>query len=389
MNTASSEKAVLLSPSLSWAWARACQLEGAQDAEPIGPVWRTTYQRILKGWGSLTDPADSNRATHWPPLHPSQLDEVAKQHRIDFYYRVWSSADVIKASAMRGHSVSAAFYVTQEWEQTEDGKLDFAQVEDRIIGGHVLGISLPWYLSPVPAGWDGDNFFVFQNSWGPKWGSHGWGAMSHEFFDSQMYEAWAMPWDSEMPPLYGNGIQHISWEIKRDRDRQFYLFDIVDADSDNRIAWATVVHHRGELHVEELFVKPEARGKGHGNALLKMIDSQCKEALAVGIPIKFWIPFADVDNSEKARKVKQFFDRHGFRIIASPVASAAYVATLDEPLAELPPLALPPKPAYVFAAAKQPIDWQQLKQAFSVDDQFIESAKRVFERHAETLKRLA
>jgi hypothetical protein len=130
MNTASSEKAVLLSPSLSW--ARACQLEGAQDAEPIGPVWRTTYQRILKGWGSLTDPADSNRATHWPPLHPSQLDEVAKQQRIDFYYRVWSSADVIKASAMRGHSVSAAFYVTQEWEQTEEGKLDFAQVEDTV-----------------------------------------------------------------------------------------------------------------------------------------------------------------------------------------------------------------------------------------------------------------
>jgi len=353
-------------------------------------VWPVTYQRILKGWGSLLEQDQVFRSTSWPLEDPAQFDEIAKQQRIGWYHRVWNAVDAVKSSAIRNHVVTASFHVTKEWQNPNEGRLDFVQSENEFLGGHTLGISTPSFLSPTPLSWTGDDFIVFKNTWGRAWGNRGWGAMSYDFFDRENYESWAWPLDSKVPNASGTGIQHLSWKIKGDSDRQFYFYDILDVDADDRLAWASVVFRRGEIHVEELFVKPQARGKGHGKALMDMIYNSFNEAIADDVPVKFWIPFADVDDQEKLGRVNDFFRNYGIIMKASPLKSAAYLAVLGSAPAQLPPVKIPPKPSYVFKdATVQTVKWKELQGEFSVGDDFSNSAKRVFQRHAETLKRLA
>jgi GNAT superfamily N-acetyltransferase len=201
-----------------------------------------------------------------------------------------------------------------------------------------------------------------------------------------MYEAWAMVVDVELPPLYGNGIQHVRWDIPRDQDRVYLMYDIVDADADDRLAWGTALVRRGEMSVEELYVKPSHRRKGFGR---KIAESFIVDASGKGLPIRFSVPFADVDDRQKVAELGTFFCKLGLGFEPSPYQSAAFCAVMGGSN-DIPEFTLPPKAAYVFQKPIEPsVDWERLKHEYNLSHEFIADAKSVFGRHGEVLRRLA
>lgn len=192
--------------------------------------------------------------------------------------------------------------------------------------------------------------------------------MTHDFFDREMYEAWALESKVEFPRLYGSGVQHVEWGPISVGDRVFCAYDIVDVDADERLAWALVVYRRGELHVDDFFVKPDFRRRGFGS---KMFDSLNRLSQTLHQPLRFWIPFPDVESPEKFDSLLKFFSSRGFHLEVSPRRWAAYFAVSGKSTELLPPIKLPPKAAYTFArsseaqtersrsAASQPEPYQQ------------------------------
>ncbi len=318
---------------------------------------------------------------------PSELDAVAKKRRLGFYYRGWNSTDCV-SSLHQGNGLSASFFVTEAWRNPAEGRLDFDQSGMPILGGHTMTVSVPQFFTPTPLDWPGEDFFVCQNSWGPRWGNRGWAAMTYDFFDRQSYEAWVFSTEAQMPPLFGNGIQHVLWKPKGDHRRQFFVYDIVDVDHDDRLAWAIVVYQRGELHVEDLYVKPHARGRGYGKEMLQKLLHLARTV--VGVPLRFWIPFSDVERAEDRDRLVAFFESQDVGLVASPLKGAAYCGLPGLKVSEIPAVVLPPKPAFCFEPRSQPtVDWQAIQEAHGVTDEFMEMTRDVFQQHGEVLKRLA
>jgi ribosomal protein S18 acetylase RimI-like enzyme len=373
-----------------WTFARARELEGTLHDGPEVGVWQITLNRILKGWGGFLL---RQRIRQLPPIPegitPSEYDHVAKDERIAFYYRVWNSADVLKAD-VRNHGVSACFRVTERWRNAPEGCLDFEQRQESVLGGHSLAVGPPLFWMPRPKDWGGDDYFVRANSWGQEWGNRGFYAMTYDFFNREMYDAWALAHrtqESQSPPkLYGSGIQHVKWSPGTDNDRQFLVYDIVDVDHDNLLAWAIATIHRGIYSIEELYVKPEARRLGYGSAL---VDGCLEDAATKRLPIEFLISFADVDRDESVNILKSFFGKRGLGFEPSRYTSAAFCVVPNGKL-ELPAFEIPPKPTYYFRNQQtESVAWSRLQDQHNVSDEFIGQAKAVFARHSEVLRRLA
>lgn len=369
----------------SWPWVRTRQLEGTYPGDRMTGVWPINYHRVLRGWGKYKE---WQCTPDWPPSDASQHDEAAKRNQVSSYSRVWDFTDC-KRTLSRNCRVAAAFLVTKMWENPPEGRLDFDQDQLRTLGGHSMEMLPPLFIARCPLDWDEEDFLVSPNTWGAEWGNDGWAAVTKTFFNRYMYSSWSVESEVRMPDLYGSGIQHVEWERGRFPDRVFLAYDIVDVDAKDRLAWTLVTHRRGELHVEDLYVKPEHRGKGYGTRMMEAILSTANR----GQPARFWIDFADVDTSTKAEELQRWFSRFRLRIEKSPRSWAAYTATMGEPASELPLVDIPPKPAYVFL---QPTDelmsdarLEELRQQHRVSYEFKELAKQTLNDYADVLRRLA
>jgi GNAT superfamily N-acetyltransferase len=271
-------------------------------------------------------------------------------------------------------------------EKPPEGKLDFDQTRDRVLGGHCMGITPPLFMTPCPKDWLDDDFFVGRNSWGDEWGNRGFFAMRPPFFDREVYEAWATDQSTEFPKLHGTGIQHVQWRPGHDLDSWHLVYDIVDIDTDNRLAWAIVVLRRGEMHVDDFYVKPEARRRGYGTTMFRAFAD---ESQRLRLPLRFWNSFADAENRESIERIRAFFSKQGLGFERSAFASAAFCAVAHGAI-DIPEFELPPKASFLFASSNESkVDWPSIGKAFQVSDEFLEHTKSVFERHGETLRRLA
>lgn len=372
----------------NWSYARARELEGTVDEDVMGGIWPITIFRIMHGWGTIEMAQILQQNLSWPKATPSELDAYAKEGRIGFYYRAWNANDVVKAFR-RGGSTSSHFRVTEDWRNPPEGILDFDQTGKEVLGGHSLPANPPiWYL-PRPKMWPGDNYFVGKNSWGMDWGNLGCFAMSYRFFDKENYEAWSCGY-IDIPPLYGNGIQHVKWDPlhNRDSDCKFFTYDVVDADNDDRLAWAMAVWRRGEIHIDDLFVKPEARGRGYADTMIKYYLEASEH---YGAPLRFWIPWSDVDSTEKVENLTRFFAKYQFGFEASVYPSAPFCAVRGGNSTP-PSFELPPRASFTFAGTQTPqapVDWDGIRGQFNVSDDFIQQLQNVFTTHDSSLSRLA
>lgn len=369
-----------------YAWVRGRQLEGTFDQGPFVGLWPITQNRVMRGWGNVPERYYSYKAGSWPPPDPSKLDEAAKQLRASAYTRVWSSHDCLRTFE-RGLPVSACFRISHLWENPPEGRLDFDQSQEQILGGHCVTIHPPFRFASIPIEWREESCFAVQNWWGKEWGIQGWGAMPHEVFDRENYEAWAIE-PATFPTLYGSGIQHVPWTVDKSAQRAVFAYDIVDMDSDDRLAWAIIVHRRGELHVEDLYVKPEQRGKGYGSRILEELD---RFAERMEQPLRFWIPFGDVEDREKYEHLAAWFASRAVKLISTPYPWAACCGVRGIKTGEIPEVEIPPKPAFTFAKpmAVPNVDWLKIQENRGVGCEFIEAASDVFERHDGVLRRLS
>lgn len=366
----------------SWVHLRCRQLEGTLSDDLTLGVWPITHQRVTRGWGYLVNEELTAQNIQWPRDNPAALDPLAHSFRIAFYYRIWNSGDALKAF-FRNHTVQASFRVTERWRDPPEGRFDFDQTGNNVLGGHALGIQRPIFYYPRPKKWLDDDFFSGPNTWGETWGNRGFYAMRYDFFDRENYESWAITFTHNSPKLYGSGIQHVTWPPIGDIDLKVFVYDIIDTSTDNRLAWTIGVIRRGELEINDLYVKPEARGRGYAK---QMISQFRKTAEYYRTRLRFWIPFADVDNLQSLDCIRNFFAKQNLGFEPSPFPSSAFCAVVGGS-PEIPSFQIPPKPAHFFSGKKA--NWTDLQKQFNVEDDFLNHAKSIFGQHAETLRRLA
>ena len=310
-------------------FVRSRQLEGTYPGDAQTGAWLITVMRVACGWGAVRE-ADWPRTMSgktWPPVEPPGLDAKAKALRVQRYQRVRSAAE---CSIMLGYMfhVEAAFEITDQWFQAEDGVIRMPRPEEPIVGSHAIQI----------IGFDCLRFgFVFLNSWGPEWGNQGVGLLPFHYFDKYLLSAWTPHGVGSLPDFHaGEGIGTIWWSGLDCLGNSVYGGDeihgreVYDGTTDDRIGWTFAVHREGFLDVEELFVRPPFRGRGHGNQLAKKL---LELGAKLNRPLRLWVPFADWTPSN-IPIVERIVEKLGLKLFHADVRWAAAMA--------LDPSALPP-----------------------------------------------
>lgn len=319
---------VLASLNSQYNFVRSRQLEGTYPGDPGTGVWPITCNRVSFGWGAVTYddcPRTMSRET-WPPPEPPGLDAKAKSLRSYHYQRI-RSAD--ECCIMLGHRqpVNAAFEITDQWFSADDGVIRPPASADEIVGSHCVSL----------IGFDAlRSRFVFVNSWGEHWGNRGFGSLTFEYFDKYLVSAWTSRGAGSLPHFFAcEGIQTVSWGDLDFLGNSVHGGDLIhgrevyDGTNDERIAWAFAVHRDGFLDVEELFVRPQFRGKGCGRQLVDMLLELAGD---VKRPLRAWIPFADWTESNLPA-VERIIQKLGLSLFHSNVLWAPAMA--------LDPTALP------------------------------------------------
>ena len=114
-----------------------------------------------------------------------------------------------------------------------------------------------------------------------------------------------------------------------DCTRQVYGFEVQDAAGRDRRAWAFVIERDGALEIEDLYVRPEFRGKGYGRVLAEKVAELARAKVQ---SLRLWVPFADSKQENPANfpALVTIARLLGLRFRPCPVIWAAYFATNEE-----------------------------------------------------------
>lgn len=318
--------------SVLYSFVRSRQLEGTFPGDPETGVWPITAMRIGFGWGSV--PEDSwpvKRPRPWPPPpEPPGLDDLAKEHRINHYFRVRTIQECKLTLAYCG-PVQASFEITNDWFTAPGGVIPTPSDADQYIAAH----------SVLLVGYDDSKgHFKFVNSWGADWGDEGFGYLPYGAFEAAWDEGWFM--DLGYPEFRKphSGYSKRSWGFQRASSGFIYHCVEFTDPQDLRIAWALAMQREeGSLEVEELFVRPEFRRQGYGKRLIHALGELAAEC---GSELKIWISYPDSDSSNLAI-VERLTSPLGLSINASGQRWAPLVASLNGQTGQEQP---PPAPAY-------------------------------------------
>jgi GNAT superfamily N-acetyltransferase len=169
--------------------------------------------------------------------------------------------------------------------------------------------------------------FHFLNSWGSKWGEQGFGHLPYEYFSRGLVtESWAWFPMELWKPLRSLRGEVVFRDKKNERVRavvsqipppawgrpMLWVIDLYDREW-KILGWAhcSVFVDRDILEIEELFIKPEYRRRGLGDALIAQIDRIAK--FCVLSKLGAWIPNQDVIK-ERDGVVRSFFGHAGFTV---------------------------------------------------------------------------
>ncbi len=315
--------------SSQYSFLRSRQLEGTYPGDAETGVWQITAFRVSSGWGAVTE-ANCPRTmsgTTWPPAEPPGLDAKAKLLRTHHYQRVRSGNE---CCTMLGHgrSVGAALEITEQWFNAENGVIDMPGPAHPIVGTHSITITE----------YDLRFGFIFANSWGRQWGKGGFGLLPLDYFDRHLISAWSPRGVGPLPDYYAcDGVETVSWGEMDSLWNPLHGGvaihgrEVYDGSNDERMGWTFAMHREGFLDVEELFVRPQYRGRGYGSRLVDMLLELAGELKR---PLRLWIPFADWTPSNLSM-VERIVEKLGLRLFHTDVRWAAAMA-LDP--TELPPV---------------------------------------------------
>ncbi len=185
--------------------------------------------------------------------------------------------------------VLAAFEITAQWFDAEGGVIDLPAADEPIVGSHCVTL----------VGFDlVRSSFVFLNSWGPQWGSHGVGWLPFAYFDRYLVSAWAAPVNAGLLPasFAKKGVIQVAWGVHDwlghpgHGGTTVHGREVYDGTHDERMGWTFAVHRDGFLDVEEFFVRPQYRRQGVATELVEMLRALAAELKR---PLRLWVPFAD------------------------------------------------------------------------------------------------
>jgi len=102
----------------------------------------------------------------------------AKRHIISTYHRILT-LDEMRTCLAEGYPFVFGFTVYEAFESQEvsrTGIVNLPGAAERVVGGHaVLGVGYD----------DGQRRFIVRNSWGPKWGQHGYFTIPYVYLASR------------------------------------------------------------------------------------------------------------------------------------------------------------------------------------------------------------
>lgn len=257
---------------------------------------------------------------------PLSVERGFGRNRRPYYLRIRSSFDciqTIKSFKTTGPQFvpepQAAFEIGPEWDDPPDGIIQMPPADWPAVDSHAVRM----------IDFENDQSrLVLQNSWG-EWGQHGLAQMPVEYFDRRLIESWA---EGLIPDFQlkgrgqGPGIQPISWEARGLQGELLQVLEIYDRSADERIAWTFLLLRNDGIHIEDLYVRPEFRGRGHGAHLVRMIRDFVRNK---GHKLHLWVPFADSreQNPGNVVPLTKIAHRLGLSFHKVPVRWAAYLAT--------------------------------------------------------------
>ena len=250
-------------PTVQYHYLRAVEVEG-RNPDDAG-CWPLTVQRLEVGEG-LPFPNSPWALINFPEGEPIPLGRRPPPEALwhNFYYRrIRSSAECDRHMRLdRDGVVRPAFQLTTAWADPPGGMIPPPSETDPPIPHthHCV------FIDPIPE----KHLFHFRVLWS-EWGDHGTGYMPYEYFDRYVFECWSTYGRPDVLRLYklkkldGEGL--VRWSALDEEDHHIYAFEVRDARHEERRAWTFVIERDGALEIEELYVRPEYRGRGHGRWL--------------------------------------------------------------------------------------------------------------------------
>jgi GNAT superfamily N-acetyltransferase len=307
-----------------YGYVRSRQLEGTYPGSKETGCWLLTAMRVKRAYGWLPEEKWPYNTEVWPPVEPPKVDRFAKKYRIRYYQRV-RDLDECKVALYYEHPFNASFEVDlHQWATAPAGKIQMPVNEEAMTSAH--NITITGYD-------DNEQEFSFVNTWGPEWGDNGHGHISYEYFNRFLQEAWIIPRgalpQAERPgerKRYAHrvGTQVLEWGVQDAFGGQLHGVEIDDLSLDDNQAWAFAVSRDGFLDVEELFVRPEWRGRGYGPRLLSVLQAR---AAKLELPLRLWVPHVDGVDSNALATFCRMVRKAGLRIFESEVLWASFVVT--------------------------------------------------------------
>lgn len=321
-------------------WLRCRDLEGTFDRGPGYGCWGITDYRIQFGIGTPYKPSfDYLKQGEWPPELPPIDETAGRENRIAAYRRVRTAREC--STFISKHiPVNAGFTITADWltEETQKTGVIPDRAEYPVIGAHAVLLF-------------GDDIvrkrFEFDNlHWGEWWGETGFGWMPYRAFDEQIIEAYTF--DRPGASLAGLSGRVCSSSLGyRGSSHGMVVFN--SPDDLIRFGWAMFTEDDTYIHVDDLYVRPEFRGRGWGR---KLLDTLIEVALTYGKTLRLWVPFADCE-PDNLLMLSKFFGRRGLALIACPEQWAGCVAQMGWLSNPVPSVSLPERPALAAGTAKE------------------------------------
>jgi GNAT superfamily N-acetyltransferase len=284
-------------PSRSYGFVRARELEGTYPGPPNIGFWLVTGQRIAKGWGRAMESDWPYDPSQWPPSEPPGMDALAKAHRMRSYCRCRTLDECRTVLRSEGGLISAAFEIDDSWVGSkgviEDPRLHRPQMNHSI----------------VLVGFDDDQQILrFVHSWGPGWGDEGLGSLPYRYWSERLLEAWVL--DERQAAEVGPSSKEyviIRREATDPWGDTVRLVEVEDPVNDEMMAWVILRQSASQLEIDDFFVRPEFRRRGHGRRLAREVNVIRSES---DLPLRAWIPHVDARRTKAQDAV---FRRMGLR----------------------------------------------------------------------------
>ena len=309
-------------PEIPYLYLRALELEGRHSADD--GAWEITAKRlgVGEGYPDLDGPAWNVDFSPEAPLPPTtKLARYQLWPPFAHYRRIRSSTECVRYLETVVPGIPVSLELTAGWASAPGGVIPMPpRGEGPLPMTHIVCID----------NWSHEyEKFRFANSWGTGWGDDGRGYLGADYFDKYVFECLAhypRPTYQKFKKRDKGDRREIDWLTLDEWRHRVYGFEVRDERGTDRLAWAYVVERDGALEVEELYVRPEFRGRGYGRSLTDRIAGLIR---AKKSPARLWVPFADSLSEAPGNRdaLLAVVRRLGMTFRSCPVRWAAYLAT--------------------------------------------------------------